>query len=195
LARRKSKAKQQEELIKGIFGLVGLGSFFITYYLTQSFNTAVGVGMVSIAIVISIMIILYIKKVERLKKSGMSDIDKMEGTQFENYLVHLFRAQGYDAKVTQPIGDFGADLIISKNGKKIAVQAKRYSKNVGIKAVQEAQASIAHYGASEGWVISNRDYTEAAYTLALSNQIRLINREALIEMILQINSKPTLEDR
>lgn len=114
-------------------------------------------------------------------------LNKMDGIQFEKYLSHLLRAQGYKAEVTKAAGDYGADLLIQKDGKKIVVQAKRYSKNVGIKAVQEAQASIAHYGAAEAWVISNSDYTTAAYDLANSNRVKLINREALIEMILAMN--------
>lgn len=44
-----------------------------------------------------------------------------------------------------------------------------------------------HYGASSVWVVSNRDYTEQAYTLAKSNGVRLVNREQLIEMILAVN--------
>ncbi|MCY9514448.1 restriction endonuclease [Paenibacillus apiarius] len=74
--------------------------------------------------------------------------------------------------MTKAAGDYGADLVIQKEGKKIVVQAKRYNKNVGIKAVQEAQASIAHYGAGEAWVVSNSAYTAAAYDLAKSNKVR-----------------------
>lgn len=111
----------------------------------------------------------------------------MEGVQFERYLCQLFRTQGYKAEVTKATGDYGADLIIQKDNKKIFIQAKRYSKSVGIKAVQETQASIAHYGASEAWVVFNSDYTTAAYNLAKSNRVKLINRETLIEMILAMN--------
>ncbi|WP_354005997.1 restriction endonuclease [Paenibacillus vini] len=103
----------------------------------------------------------------------------VEGVQFEQYLGNLFQAQGYKTKVTKAAGDYGADLILQKDAKKIVVQAKRYSKNVGIKAVQEAQASIAHYGAAEAWVVTNSDCTAAAYDLAKSNRVRLINRERL----------------
>jgi restriction system protein len=56
-------------------------------------------------------------------------------------------------------GDYGADLVLSKDGKRIVVQAKRYSKNVGLKAVQEVRGAGSHYGASAVWVITNRDYT------------------------------------
>ncbi|OMC76551.1 hypothetical protein BK125_18685 [Paenibacillus odorifer] len=196
MARRKSKAKTEEELFQGLAGLatmvLGLGGYFVT----NSFQGAVVGAIVGLVMVTTIMFIVGQKRAERLKKSGIADIDKMEGIQFEKYMGHLFRAQGYKAEVTKAAGDYGADLILQKDGKKIVVQAKRYSKNVGIKAVQEAQASIAYYGASEAWVVSNSDYTVAAYDLAKSNRVKLINREALIEMILAMNPEavPTPQD-
>lgn len=171
----------------GGLGLSLFASVFGTYGLTKSFNVAIIVTFIVLAVFIAISVMISRKRTERLKRSGIADIDKMEGIQFEHYLGHLFRAQGYHAQVTKAAGDYGADLIIQKDDKKVVVQAKRYSKNVGIKAVQEAQASIAHYGASEAWVVSNSDYTAAAYELAKSNRVRLINREALIEMIVTMN--------
>ncbi|ETT54811.1 hypothetical protein C162_03894 [Paenibacillus sp. FSL R7-269] len=188
MARRKSKAKQEEEFFQGLAGLTAVGLAFGGYYVTKTIQGAVVGAIIGIAVVTIIMIVIGQKRAERLKKSGIAEIDKMEGVQFERYLGHLFRAQGYKAEVTKAAGDYGADLTIQKDNKKIVIQAKRYSKNVGIKAVQEAQASIAHYGASEAWVVSNSDYTTAAYDLAKSNRVKLINREALIEMILTMNS-------
>lgn len=193
MARKKSKAKQEEEFIQGVMGLAALGSLGVTYILTKSLQASIIACVLVVAFVIAILISRKLKHEERLKKSGIADIDKMEGIQFEQYLGHLFRGQGYKTEVTKAAGDYGADLILQKDGKKIVVQAKRYSKNVGIKAVQEAQASIAHYGAVEAWVVSNSDYTTAAYELAKSNRVMLISREALIEMILAMNpgSAPT----
>ncbi|UFJ43060.1 restriction endonuclease [Brevibacillus humidisoli] len=124
---------------------------------------------------------------EKLRKSGITDIDKMDGHQFEHYLALLFQSQGYKAKVTRAAGDYGADLILEKGNSKIVVQAKRYGKNVGVSAVQQVVGSRAHYGASDAWVITNRDFTEAAQNLAKSNQVRLINRGELIDMILKLN--------
>lgn len=187
MARRKSKAKQQEEFIQGLLSLVLFASIFGTFGLTKSFQTTLIVTVLAVAIFIAVLIMIGIKRNERLKRSGIADIDKMDGVQFEKYLGYLFQAQGYKTQVTKAAGDYGADLLLQKDGKKIVVQAKRYSKNVGIKAVQEAQAAIAHYGASEAWVVTNSDYTAAADELAKSNKVRLINREALIEMILAVN--------
>lgn len=54
----------------------------------------------------------------RLKKSGIEDILQMDGFQFEHYLATLFRGNGYTVKVTSSRGDFGADLLLNKDGKK-----------------------------------------------------------------------------
>ncbi|MFC4803452.1 restriction endonuclease [Filifactor villosus] len=66
--------------------------------------------------------------------------------------------------------DYGADLIISKNGETIAVQAKRYRNKVGIKAIQEAVASMKVYSCNRAMVITNSYYTKSALELATGNQ-------------------------
>lgn len=189
MSRRKSKTKQQEEFIKALLGLIVLTSLFGTYSLTKSVQITLVVMVLSVVIFIVTLIMIAVKRSERLKRSGIVDIDKMEGIQFEKYLGYLFTTQGYKVRVTKAVGDYGADLVLSKDGRRIVVQAKRYSKNVGLKAVQEVQGAKAYYGASEAWVITNRDYSTQAYNLAKSNGVRLINRDQLVEMLLQLKEK------
>lgn len=81
-------------------------------------------------------------------------------------------------------GYFGADVILKAKDKKIIVQAKRYKKNVGVKAVQEIAAAKNYYNADECWVITNSFFTKQAKTLANSNQVRLIDRKQLIHWML-----------
>ena len=50
-----------------------------------------------------------------MKRSGIYDVDKMEGRQFELYLGLLFKTLGYKTKVTRSAGDYGADLVIEKD--------------------------------------------------------------------------------
>lgn len=195
MARRKSKAKQEEEFFQGLAGLGFVGGFLGTFYFTKSIPFGLIVGGLIVAVIVSIMIVIGQQRAERLKKSGIADIDKMEGVQFERYLGHLFRSQGYKAEVTQASGDYGADLILSKDGRRIVVQAKRYSKNVGLKAVQEVHGAVAHYRASAAWVVTNRDFTEQAYKLAKSNGVRLVGREELIEMLLQMKEKMSVSKK
>lgn len=187
MARRKSRKRQQADAIEGLLMFCIVGAGLLGYYLTESLTGAAVIAGCVLGLVIAVMIMNRQKRIERLRKSGINDIDKMEGRQFEHYLSHLMKSQGYSVEVTRAAGDYGADLVINKAGKKIVVQAKRYSKNVGIEAVQQVYSSQNYYGASEAWVLCNRDYTEAARNLAKSNGVRLIGREELIDMILKMN--------
>ncbi|WP_080771938.1 restriction endonuclease [Paenibacillus polymyxa] len=189
MARRKSKAKQEEEFFQGLAGMAMLGGIAATYSLTKSWSASLVVGVLGVVCVVMLMISIQRKRTERLKRSGIAQIDKMDGFQFEHYLGHLFRSQGYKAEVTRAAGDFGADLILTKGEKRIVVQAKRYSKNVGLKAVQEVQSARAHYRANGAWVVTNSNFTAQAYELAKSNNVRLISRDELVEMLLQMKEK------
>jgi len=112
----------------------------------------------------------------------------MEGTVFEQYLRELYLKKGYKVTLTSASGDYGADLILEKDNKKIVVQAKRYSKPVGIKAVQEVHSALTYYKAKEAWVVTNNDFTPAAVKLAHSNNVKLINRQQLIELSLSLKN-------
>ncbi|WP_286145525.1 restriction endonuclease [Bacillus sp. AFS077874] len=122
---------------------------------------------------------------EKLRNSNINEIDKMDGDKFEEYLGSLFIALGYDTEVTKTSGDQGADLILRKNGNVIVVQAKRYSYNVGNSAVQEIFTAKNFYGANDAWVVTNSYFTKSAQELAKVNEVKLIDREQLIELSLQ----------
>jgi restriction system protein len=189
MAKRKRKRKNTTfDLINALAGFISIALFFMIF--EQSKNVF-GSMILSFSIYISLLtsITWYIKskKNKRLKESGILEIDTMDGIQFEHYLKLLFQSQNYSVIGTPASSDFGADLVIEREGKKIVVQAKRYSKNVGIDAIQQVIGSVSHYKADEAWVITNRDFTAAAYTLAESNNVKLINRDQFIDMVLKMN--------
>ncbi|UCZ70685.1 restriction endonuclease [Bacillus pumilus] len=127
------------------------------------------------------------KNKSKFVKSSIKDIDYMDGFQFEQYLAYMFRANDYKVQVTPERKDFGADLIIKKSGTKIVVQAKRQKAKVGIKAIQEIVAAKNHYKAEESWVITNNFYTKDARELAESNDVKLLDRYKLIELMTALN--------
>lgn len=135
---------------------------------------------------------------ELLFNTDISKIDIMEGYEFENYLKTLFFYLGYDANTTARRGDFGADLILKKDGKVIVLQAKRYSKTVGSKCVAEVASAVRHYKAHEGWVITNSRFTDQTETMAKENDVRLIDRDELIALITEcltiLRQRPALSD-
>lgn len=124
-----------------------------------------------------------------LFEMGVRDLDHMDGISFEKFLESLFARLGYESEATQASGDYGVDVLIRKKGRRIAVQAKHYSSPVGIGAVQEVHAGVKHYEADEGWVITNSSFTRAAHELAASTGVRLMDGEALREVIASASRK------
>jgi restriction system protein len=120
----------------------------------------------------------------RLSRSGIRDVDVMDGTTFELFLVTLFRRLGYDARHTGKQGDFGADLVVERDGRRSVVQAKRSTSRVGAKAVQEVVAAKAMYDCAGAVVVTNGRFTEHARKLARSNDVSLWDRDMLVRQLL-----------
>ncbi|WP_053072151.1 restriction endonuclease [Rossellomorea marisflavi] len=100
-----------------------------------------------LGLAIAIPIVMDICREQKLKESGIREIDQMSGRNFEEYLRVLLGNLGFRVKVTPASGDYGADLVLTTSDQRIIVQAKRYKKNVGIKAVQEIASAKSHYSA------------------------------------------------
>lgn len=179
----KKRKKKEFKLYKNIFIVIILLIVVIT--------KSIEMTLITIPIIAALLMLISSlnqkKKEHTLSKSGIKQIDRIDGIQFEYYLSTLFKNLGYKVQVTEASKDYGADLILHKGEEKIVVQAKRYSKNIGIKAVQEIVASKIHYKANAAWVVSNSFYTKSAKNLAQTTDVRLINRTELIDMILKMN--------
>lgn len=101
--------------------------------------------------------------------------DDMTPSEFETFCGEALKRAGWDARVTMQSHDQGSDVIAEKDGVRIVVQCKLYSKPVGNKAVQEVVAARAHEQADHGIVVSNNAYTAAAKALAQTNGVLLLH--------------------
>ena len=118
------------------------------------------------------------------------ELDQLSGTEFESFLAGLFRADGYEAKLTPPTGDYGADLILVKGGRRIAVQAKCYVGSVGVAAVQEALSGKSYYQCDAAWVVTTGIFTANARELANKSGVKLIGRSD-IGMLMERHTSKT----
>ncbi|MDD4465038.1 MAG: restriction endonuclease, partial [Desulfobacterales bacterium] len=110
-------------------------------------------------------------------------VDSMDGYSFEGFMKNLFEEMGYIAKATKMSGDMGADLILHEGDKKIVVQLKNHTANVGVKAIQEVVAAVNYYEADDAMVVITSYFTPQAIGLAKSNDVKLIDRDELDEWI------------
>ncbi|WP_051633642.1 restriction endonuclease [Bacillus sp. UNC41MFS5] len=127
----KGKTKKQQRQLEDSIKLILLLAAGASYYFTQRLYVTLWVVGVVMILIIALVVLQNKRQKERLRKSGIKDIDSMDGIQFEYYLQELYLSRGYEAEVTNASGDYGADFLLNNGGKKIVVQAKRYSKDVG----------------------------------------------------------------
>ena len=93
---------------------------------------------IAIILAAAVLGILIAAAVIRRRKSRnySSDIDFMEGHDFEYYCAELLRRQGFlEVEVTRGSGDYGIDILAEKDGVTYAIQCKRYTAPVGVKAI------------------------------------------------------------
>jgi len=163
-------------------GINASAPMFLQFWYVWLILIVVGVVFLGIKIV----------KQVRLADSGIFDIDQMTGEDFEKRLKILFTNLGYKASLTS-IGpgmpDYGADLIIEKDGVKTVVQAKRWRVYVGEDAVRQAYAAKNYYNCTEAMVVTNNNFSNMAWNLAKVNNVKLWNRPYLIRMLLEEKEK------
>ena len=127
---------------------------------------------------------LWLLEQRRISRSGIEEIDHMDGHTFERRMQVLFRDLGYRVQRTGKCGDYGADLVVELDGDKTVVQAKRWTKTVGVKAVQEAVAAKPMYGCDQALVVTNSHFSKEARRLAEANKVALWDRDRLIRQLL-----------
>jgi restriction system protein len=112
-------------------------------------------------------------------RAGLRAIDRMSGTDFEEFVAAQLRFAGYGVTPTASTGDYGVDLIAKKDGVRMAVQCKRLTKPVGVAAVQQVVSGALHHGCNRTVVVTNQTFTKAATRLAVTHHCRLVGRTQL----------------
>lgn len=119
------------------------------------------------------------------KTSILEKVDnEINGYEFEELSKEILLKNGFNnVEITKKSNDFGVDLIGIKDGVKYSVQCKKYSSQVGLKAVQEVIASKSMNRSHVAVVLTNNYFTKGAKELAEKNNVLLWDRDALIDLI------------
>ena len=128
-----------------------------------------------VAIIILIVIFAAITVWFFLRRRRFTDaFEDMEGHEFEYFCADLLEQRGFvEVEVTRGSGDYGIDILAEKDGVTYAVQCKRYTAPVGVKAIQEAYAGRDYYDRMVGAVMTNQYFTAPAVEAAKKLKILL----------------------
>jgi restriction system protein len=104
------------------------------------------------------------------------------GRDFEQSCGARLRELGFEVEFTSVSGDFGCDIVATKDGLRYAVQCKGREMPAGVTAVQEAAAARSHYKTDYAVVISQSGYTKAARDLAASTRVVLVTDSGVADV-------------
>ncbi|TPN01128.1 restriction endonuclease [Mesorhizobium sp. B2-1-3A] len=119
------------------------------------------------------------------------NLASMDWEDFEHLVRELFErefaSRGGEVKVTQSSSDGGVDAVAFDpdpiTGGKIVIQAKRYTRTVGVAAVRDLYGTMQHEGASRGLLITTADYGPDAHKFAAGKPITLLTGANLLHLL------------
>lgn len=122
------------------------------------------------------------------KVQTLTDIDRLNPNLFEATIGALYKKQGFEVYLTPYSNDKGVDVVVLKNGENYLIQAKQTKSLVGNEAIQEICTAKKYYEDRfkeqfKLLTISNNDYSSSATILAKSNDITLLNRGHLENLV------------
>jgi restriction system protein len=123
-------------------------------------------------------------------QTGLDSLRAMTWREFEMLVGEAFRRQGYTVRETGLDGaDGGIDLILHKDGKVTLVQCKQWkTQRVDVKVAREMLGLMTHHHAAAVKIVAIGDYTADAWRFAGGKAIELINGEALLSMVREVQT-------
>lgn len=120
-----------------------------------------------------------------------TNLAAMSWEDFEHLVRQLFErvfaGPGSEVRITQASRDGGVDAVVFDpdpiRGGKIVIQAKRYTRAVGVSAVRDLYGTLMNEGASKGILVTTADYGPDAYSFANGKPITLISGAQLLYML------------
>ena len=118
------------------------------------------------------------------KHITLSQIDSLNGYDFEEYIALLFESVGFKCDKTHKSKDNGVDIIAIKNNIRLAIQTKLYyNHKVGNKAIQEVYTGNVYHKCNIPIVITNSYFSQPAINIAQEFKVLLIDRKSLHNII------------
>jgi len=126
-----------------------------------------------------------------LGDEGAVNLAAISWEDFEHLVRELFErefsSRGGEVRVTQASSDGGVDAVAFDpdpiSGGKIVIQAKRYTRTVGVSAVRDLYGTAQAEGATKGILVTTADYGPDAYRFAQGKPITLMTGANLLHLL------------
>ena len=168
-------------------------SAFPTILVVGTIYTYWSYAKYALGIIILLLVVrLVIKLVRKFRTAHcdlrLSDIDTLNGTDFEHYIAQLLVRLGCENVLLTEKYDYGVDIVAEKDGIRWGIQVKRHSGLVKAAAVRQVVTGLRLYNCDRAMVITNSTFSNVAQRLAAGNDCVLIDRSKL-DTLIQLKRK------
>jgi restriction system protein len=164
------------------------------------FKSLKGVSAASLAALVAIPPVMQMNRADKRFVDGRdvahtiddgTNLAAMSWEDFEHLVRQLFEriysSSGGEVRITQASRDGGVDAVAFDpdpiRGGKTVIQAKRYTRVVGVSAVRDLYGTLMNEGASKGILVTTADYGPDAYAFAKDKPIVLISGPQLLHLL------------
>lgn len=114
---------------------------------------------------------------------------RLSGRQFEIELAKLYQNLGYNTTICRQGGDEGIDIVLEKDGKKIAVQCKAHKKPISPSVARDLAGTMIHHGFEYGIIASTNRFTEGTIKFCKYKNIELISIKEILKLYNELKRK------
>ena len=122
----------------------------------------------------------------RLKFEQIQTIEDMlrldEGV-FREFVANMFHDYGDMGSAASGPRDYGADLVMTRDDQRVAVQARQNEGAAGVDDVRDAHFAKHYYGADEAWVVSASGFTGEAVRTADDLGVHLVTGAGVLRLV------------
>jgi restriction system protein len=166
----------------------------------QTFRSLKGVGSPKLHSLTPVAPIMELNREDRRFIQSHEVISKLEEgenlatmpwEEFEHLIRELFEREfaqnGSEVRVTQASRDGGVDAVVFDpdpiRGGKIVIQAKRYTRTVGVSAVRDLYGTVMNEGATKGILVTTSEYGPDAHEFAKGKPLALLTGANLLHLL------------
>lgn len=120
---------------------------------------------------------------ENFQRVSVYHLDLLSIREFEKFIKWFFEQRVIKVELSKISGDSAVDLVVHKEGIKIAVKARRYdlARRVGISSIRDAVIGKTTYECEKSMVITNSYFTPRAVEEAKVLEVQLWDRDKIQE--------------
>ena len=108
--------------------------------------------------------------------------NSLDGHAFERAVAAVYTSLGYEAAVSREGGDGGIDIVLKKNGERIAVQCKAHNNPVAPAVARDLYGTMVARGYSKGILVSKTGFTKGVYEFIGGKNIELVDLDDILKM-------------